>query len=158
MPTFNRTMLAGERLPFVADTSQRVVGEWQPNALYEPSMMVRPTDLKETGFWYQTAAIGQSGVKEPTWATPVGSITQDGSLVWTAVVPPASGPDSIASVTWTQISPPDGALTISGQSNDTLTFTVFLGGGTSGLIYTVEGIATMVSGAIHIAKISLTVQ
>ena len=158
MTIFNRSMIAGECLPFIVDTSQRVVSEWQPSSLYVASALVRPTDANETGFWYQNGAEGQSGPSEPSWSTPAGNITQDGSLIWTALVPPASGEDTIVSVAWIQIDPPDGALTISGQTNDSLTASAYLGGGTSGKVYTVNDVVTMASGAIYIAQIVLTVQ
>lgn len=157
MTVFNRSMVAGERLPFTADISQRVIGEWQPSALYEASTLARPTDANETGFWYQNAAEGQSGPVEPSWLTPAGSNTPDGSLNWTALIPPASGEDTIASVIWIQLNPPDGALTISGQTNDALTASAYLGGGTTGKTYTVNAELTMVSGAIYIAQIILQV-
>lgn len=157
MTTFNRSMVAGERLPFLVDTSQRVIGEWQPSSLYVASAILRPTDVNETGFWYLNGAEGQSGPVEPSWATPSGAVTQDGSLSWTAVVPPASGQDTIASVTWIQVVAPDGDLTITGQTNDTLTASAYLGGGTSGSVYTVNAEVTMLSGAIYIAQIVLTV-
>lgn len=157
MAIFNRSMVAGERLPFTADTSQRVIGEWQPSALYLASVVIRPTDANETGFWYLNGAEGQSGPLEPSWNVPEGSVTQDGSLSWTAVVPPSSGQDTINTVSWIQINPPDGALVISGETNDNLTASAFLGGGTSGLKYTINATMTMVSGAIYIAQIILTV-
>jgi hypothetical protein len=158
MTTFNRTMIAGECLPFIVDTSQRVVSEWQPSSLYVASTVLRPTDVNETGFWYQNTAEGQSGPIEPSWSTPAGSVTQDGSLTWTALVPPASGEDTISSVAWVQLNPPDGALSISGETNDALTASAYLGGGSSGKVYTVNAVVTMASGAIYIAQIILTVQ
>ncbi len=157
MTVFNRTMLAGERLPFLVDVSQRAVSEWQPNALFVANSLVRPTDPNETGFVYSNPAEGQSGPLEPNWPTPVGAQVIDGSLNWTAVVPPAPGEDTIQSVTWTQLNPPDGALLIIGQTNDSLTASAYLGGGTSGKTYTVECVVTMVSGAIFIAQIILQV-
>lgn len=157
MTQFNRQMVAGERLPFLVDVSNRVVPQWQPSALYHAGDMTRPTSANETGFAYQNGLEGQSGANEPTWATPAGSITQDGSLTWTAVVPPTSE-DTIASAVWIQLNPPDSALIISGQSTTDLTASAFLSGGTSGLTYIVNAELTMVSGAIYIAQLVLAVQ
>lgn len=157
MATFNRSMTAGERLPFLVDTSQRVVAEWQPSSLYVAGVLARPTDLNETGFWYLPGTEGQSGPIEPSWNSSAGSVTFDGSLTWTAIVPPAAGEDTINTVSWTQISPPDGALAITGQTNDALTASAYLGGGTSGSKYMVNAAITMLSGAIYIAQIILTV-
>jgi hypothetical protein len=157
MTTFNRTMVAGERLPFQLDVSGRAVSEWTPNSIYEADTLIRPTDANETGFIYQNPDEGQSGANEPSWVATEGSNTQDGSLTWTALVPPSSE-DVIASVSWVQVVQPDGALLINGQSFTDLLATAFFAGGTSGQSYTINGQVTMLSGAIYIAQIVLTVQ
>lgn len=157
MTQFNRSMTAGERLPFQIDVGQRVVTPWSPNSIYEVSTYVRPIDGNETGFIYVNPAEGQSGPLEPAWVSPDGSYTQDGSLNWLAVIPPAAE-DTISNVSCTQLTPPDGALIISGLSFTDLIVTVFLGGGTSGAQYTVNCVITMQSGSVYIAQILLAVQ
>jgi hypothetical protein len=157
MTQFNRQMISGERLSFVADVSNRVAPVWVPNAIYHVGDLVSPTPPNATGFVYENGAEGQSGASEPTWATPAGSQTQDGSLDWTAQIPPTSE-DTVQSAVWVQLNPPDGALIITDQVITDLTASAFLSGGTSGQIYTVNAVVTMVSGAIYIAQIVLQVQ
>jgi len=60
-------------------------------------------------------------------------------------------------VTWTQESPPDSTLTITSETNDTLTATAYIGGGTSGNVYTVKIEVTMVSTAIWGAELVVTI-
>jgi hypothetical protein len=150
-------MVAGERLPFEVDVSNRSASPWNASSLYEANTIVSPTSANENGFVYQNAAEGQSNVTEPAWVPGAGSTTNDGSLVWTALVPPTSE-DIITSANWVQLNPPDGALLISGQSIGDLIATAFLGGGTSGQTYTINAVVTMLSGAIYIAQIVLAVQ
>ena len=157
MPQFHRQMVAGERLPFVVDVSNRAVAPWESSAIYHAGDLIRPTDLNATGYVYQVNAEGQSGAYEPTWATPAGAITQDGSLTLTAIVPPTSE-DSVQGAVWVQLNPPDGALIISSLSFTDLTASAFLAGGTPGQTYTINAEVTMVSGAIYVAQIVLQVQ
>jgi hypothetical protein len=154
---YNRSMVAGERLPFEIDVSGRSASPWSASSLYEAGTTISPTAANENGFIYQNTAEGQSNVSEPSWIASAGSTTNDGSLVWTALVPP-NNEDTISSATYVQLNPPDGALIISGQSIGDLIASVFFGGGTSGQTYTINAVVTMVSGAVYIAQIVLAVQ
>lgn len=157
MPQYNRNMIAGERLPFIVDVSNRSVEEWTPNSNFAANTLARPTDGNANGFMYQNAVEGKSGLNEPSWVASEGANTQDGSLNWTALVPPSSE-DTVASAVWIQLNPPDGALLINGQTIGDVTASAFLGGGTSGQKYVINATVTMISGAIYIAQIVLSVQ
>jgi hypothetical protein len=155
---FNRSMIAGERKGFTVDVSQISVAEWEPGAIFDANALVSPTAIKETGFIYlNNGPEGQTGPTEPTWIVPAGQVVQDGSLTWTAVVPPASGQDSVASVGVLQINPPDGALGVSIQISSTLTAEVVVSGGTTGNTYTVNAVITMASTAVYIAQLVVQV-
>jgi hypothetical protein len=154
--TYERCMLAGSRLQFDVDVGQRAVNEWAANASIPANTLVAPSKSKRTGYVYLTTTEGQTGHNEPGWPTVAGNTATDGSITWTAEIPPANGEDSILSATWTQQSPPDASLTITGETNTSLIASAYFGGGTSGNAYFIVVQITMTSGAIHSAQIVLT--
>lgn len=153
----NLSQLAGENLQYIIDVSASATNPWKAGASVAARSLIRPTWKNATGFVYQANAAGQSGGLEPAWPTAAGAMVADGSVTRTAIVPPASGQDSIASVTWTQKNPPDSALAMTDTSNTQLTATVFLGPGTYGQIYTVLATIIMVSSAKFVAEIVLAI-
>lgn len=141
----------------MVDVSQRALNVWEPSSLFAANALAQPTGANQTGFHYQAGTAGQSGTLEPSWPIPAGAVVTDGSLDWTAVIPPADGEDTIQSAAWIQLNPPDDALVINGQANNGLTASAYLGGGTTGKVYTTNARITMTSGAVYIAQIVLTV-
>ncbi len=141
------TQKAGERRPFSLDASVLSVPVWQPSVAVVANSFVRPTDENATGFVYKTAADGQTDNDEPAWS--VSGTTQDGSLTWTPLAPAAAGQDTIASASWDQESPPDAALTITGEAITALSANAMVGGGTQGQTYLVVVSITMTSGPIY---------
>ncbi|HZP86602.1 MAG TPA: hypothetical protein VFB54_07255 [Burkholderiales bacterium] len=150
-----RSQLAGANLVYEIDVGECAVGAWVANASVAADALMRPTSGKETGFLYKASADGQTGALEPAWSTS-GSV-KDGSVTWIPVTPPVAGEDAIASVAWTQQDPPDSALTITGQTNDALTASAYLGAGTKGSVYVINVALTMASGAIYVVQIILTI-
>lgn len=156
--TVSSCQFAGSNIPYEFDVSIISVMAWGPNASILPNQLVRPSNGNETGLLYQNGATaGQTGPIEPAWPTPVGSTVADSSLIWTGVVPPALSQDVIQSVTWTQISPPDGTLVLSGQTHTSLTASAFVGGGTTGKAYTILVLITMASGATYPVELVVTI-
>lgn len=152
------TQLAGGNEPYEIDVSALAVMAWQPNVYVAPNAILRPTQANQTGFWYQNGGkAGQSGLLEPGWPKTAGATLIDGSCTLTALVPPVTGADVIASVTWTQKNPPDGTLTITDQSFTGLTGIAFIGGGTRGNVYQVVVAVTMQSTAIWPANLYITI-
>src|SRR5581483_3610113 len=157
--TVTRTQRAGSNQPYEVDVSTRAVSAWKANEAVAANELRRPSLASEsadgldhsTGFVYRAGSAGQTGPLEPAWAPTI----TDGSLIWTGQAPPAG--DSIASVTWSQISPPDATLTITSQTNTNLVASAFVGGGTSGNVYTVQVAVTMLSGAIYPLQIIFTI-
>lgn len=161
-----RTWLAGSSRRQIVDVSPQAYDVWQPNASAPASYIMRPSTASEssdgsdhsTGFAYKSGVTaGQTGAVEPAWPTTAGGTVQDGSVTWTAAAPPVTGGDAIASAVWSQLSPPDGTLTISSQTYGPLTASAYIGGGTSGNVYTVQVVITMTSGAIYVAQIVVTI-
>lgn len=158
-----RTKLAAAVLPFEVDVSQPAVEVWQANSFVAASAFRRPSASSEsadgadhsTGYVYQTTAEGQTGAIEPAW--PTTGTVKDGSITWSPVVPLAAGEDSIASGTWTQVNPPDSALTITTETVGGLIASAYVGGGTSGLVYTINVAVTMTSGAVYVVQLIVTV-
>ncbi len=154
----NVSQFAGQNLPYIIDVGNAAVVGWNAGISIAANALLRPTNPNQTGFLYKNnGPAGQTGALEPAWSKTVGGTTPDGSLTWTTVAPPAAGEDSILSVTWTQANPPDAALTITLQSFGALTATAYLGAGTSGQIYTINVLVTMVSGAVFRAQIILAI-
>jgi hypothetical protein len=153
----NVSQLAAQSIPYIVDVGSVAVMGWSPGASVAGSALMRPTNANLTGFVYQSGAIGQTGLLEPAWPKTAGGTVVDGSITWTAIVPPAAGQDTVASATWAQASPPDGTLTITGQAIGALTATAYLGAGTPGNIYTVNAEITMHSGAIFRAEIIVAI-
>lgn len=151
------TMRAGSNRLIQLDVGALIVPAWQANMAVSASGFVRPTQCNQTGFWYQAGTAGQTGNDEPGWGSTLAGLTPDGSLEWTAVAPPGSGQDSIASVVYTQVAPPDALLVVTQSTNSQRVAQAFFGGGTSGNVYTVDAAITMVSGQIFVPQIILTV-
>lgn len=143
------TQRAGEIRPFSLDMSPVSVSAWQSLVSVDANALVRPSDDEATGFVYRAPASGQTGEDEPAWATSLVETTQDGSITWATLAPPASGQDTIASASWDQESPPDAALTITGLANTSLSANAMIGGGTQGQTYLVVVSITMTSGPVY---------
>jgi hypothetical protein len=156
--TVSSCQFAGANIPYEFDVGLISVIQWGANASILANQLVRPVSGNETGLLYQNGATaGQTGPIEPAWPTPAGSTVADASLNWTAVVPPALSQDVVQSVTWTQISPPDGTLAITGITHTSLTTSAFVGGGTKGSVYTILVLSTMVSGATYPVELVVTI-
>lgn len=154
----NVSQFAGQNLPYVIDVGNAAVTGWNAGASIAATSLIRPTNANQTGFLYQSGGTaGQTGALEPAWPKIAGGTVIDGSVTWTAVAPPAAGEDHIASATWTQANPPDATLTITGQTTSTLIASAFLGQGTSGNVYTINAVITMVSGTIFRVQIILAI-
>lgn len=152
-----RTQRAGSNRLFQLDVGSLIASPWQPNMAVSAGQIIRPTWKNQNGFWDQAGAAGQTGDNEPGWVGTLAGTTQDGSVLWTAIAPPGTGQDSIASVVYTQVSPPDALLTITPGSNSQRVASALLGGGTSGQVYTINVAITMASGQIYVAQIILTI-
>lgn len=140
-----KTKFSAEPLDYIFDFGLTAVDVWGANAFIQGNELRRPSTENEsadgadhsTGYIYQNgSAAGQTGKLEPAWATS-GTIT-DGSITWTPIVPGGSSEDTLQSVTWTLVSPPDSALTVTNESVGTLTASATLTGGTAGLVYLIE--------------------
>lgn len=148
---------AGGNYPYTIDVSARTTSQWLANTPFPAAALVRPSDGNGTGFAYQASGAGETGENEPAWPTTAGQTVVDGSITWTADVPPAAGQDTISSVTWVQSNPPDATLTLGSQSHNSFAVTGYVGGGTSGKVYTIVITITMSSGAIYPAQLVLTI-
>ncbi len=145
-------------IPYSFDVGIISVLMWQPNMSVVANQFVRPSNGNETGYIYQNGATpGQTAPFEPAWPTPATAIVADAALNWTAVAPPAVGQDAIQSVTWAQLSPPDGTLSITGITHTPLTTSAFVSGGTKGSVYTILIESTMTSGAIYPIQLVVTI-
>ena len=146
---------AGSNLQREIDVSLLAVENWQKGIFIPANSLIRPTIANQTGFVYQNVAAGQTGSREPAW--PASGTVTDGSVTWTPIAPPASSEDTVQSATWTQVSPPDGLLAITGEATSSLTASAYLGGGTSGFVYSVLVAITMASGAVIQVLLYLTI-
>jgi hypothetical protein len=155
--TFDVSQRAGGSYPRFVDVSDRTVARWNENLPVSTNSLIRPTHGNGTGFVYRASLLGQTGENEPAWPIVAGGTVIDGSITWTALAPPAAGQDAIASVAWTQIAPPDATLTLTNQSFTAFVASLNIGGGTSGRVYTVQGMITMTSGAIYVAQIIVAI-
>lgn len=130
---------------------------WRPNTPIQAGTVIEPTGNRRTGFVYVAVGSGQTGRREPIWVTQVELMNSDGSLNWIAHVPPAPGQDIVDSATWTQVSPPDGELTISGQTVSGLSVGASVSGGTAGLTYRIRVEIVMSSGLVRPMILDLTI-
>src|SRR5579863_8256195 len=73
----------GFKGPFAIDWEDELSVRWPAAGRYiAAGIIVRPTQA--TGFEYLCSTPGYTGDAEPSWQTPAGSTTSDGSVVWTA--------------------------------------------------------------------------
>ena len=155
--TLQVEQIAGTNQPYRVDVSLQSVEQWQANMSVVGGSIIRPTIPNSTGFVYENeSANGQTGPIEPAWPRVAGGTVQDGSLTMTAVVPPSPGQDAIATVTWSQINPPDATLTIGAQSNTQLVASADIGGMTQSRVYLLLCEITMASGAEYAQRIQIT--
>jgi hypothetical protein len=156
--TVSTCQFAGANVPYEFDVSLISLISWGANSSIVANQLIRPSTGNETGLIYQNGpTAGQTGPTEPVWPTPAGAVVPDASLNWTGVVPPAPGQDTVQSATWTQLSPPDGTLSITGQTKTALTVSALIGGGTTGKTYTILVLITMVSGATYPVELVVTI-
>lgn len=156
--TVSTCQFAGANVPYEFDVSLVSLISWGANSSILPNQLVRPSTGNETGFVYQNGATaGQTGPIEPTWPTTAGATVADAALTWTAAVPPATGQDTVQSATWTPLAPPDGTLSITGQTKTALTVSALIGGGTTGKTYAILVLITMVSGATYPIELVVTI-
>jgi hypothetical protein len=158
---FSVSQPAGDNIQYPIDVTALAVRPWSAGSYIQAGTLMRPTAAygggHGTGFVYQASATGQTGSTEPTWPTTAGGTVTDGSITWTAIVPPAAGADTIAGVAWTQANPPDASLTITGQTSSGVVTSAFVGNGTSGNTYTVLVTVTMASGVKFIVQLVVAV-
>jgi hypothetical protein len=148
---------AGSNILRQLDVGALIVPAWQANMAVAAGATFRPTRKNSTGFWYQGAASGQTADSEPGWGTILAGLTEDGSVSWTAIAPPGSGQDSIASAEYTQVNPPDSALTVTPGTNSQRVAQVSFGGGNAGSVYTIDAAITMASGQVYVPQFILTI-
>jgi hypothetical protein len=156
--TVDATQGAGQNIGYVVFAHQVSTDAWEAGKPVTAGTYRRPTDANLTGFVYSPPANGMTGAKEPKWGVVAGGSTPDGSLNWTAFVPPAPGQDTIHLVTWAIVAPPDSALALGSPAQDAFAASNYIGGGTKGSVYVVTATITMTSGAVYIVQINLTIE
>jgi hypothetical protein len=128
---------------------------WIGGRRYSLNDYVRSPSI--SGFAYQCTVAGEAGTVEPAWPRVLGGTVADGSITWTAVAPATNAVDTIASVAWSQVSPPDSALTIPAQSNTIEEATAQFSGGTSGSTYRIRCLATTTAGDVYDTQFDLEI-
>lgn len=154
-----KQMRAGSNRLYQFDVGALIVPPWQANMGIAIGGTVRPTQRNSTGFWYQNdgASAAQTGDSEPGWGSVLGGQTPDGSLIWTAVAPPGTGQDSVASVIFSQVNPPDDDLTITPIAPSQRIASAYFGATTSGSVYVVNIEITMTSTQVFVPQLILSV-
>jgi len=110
-----------------------------------------------SGLAFEAGGAGETGMSEPAWPRTIGGTVLDGSITWTAVAPGTNAVDPIASVVWSQINPPDSALTITGAANTNEEATATFNAGTQGNVYRVQCAVTTNGGRIYVVQFDLQI-
>jgi len=144
----SRTKRAVDVKPYTVDLKAYLRSYWIAGRRYNSGDYVRAPTVP--GFAYQATAVsggvGESGQSEPAWPRVLAATVSDGSLTWTAVAPGTLALDSISSVTWSQLTPPDAQLTIGSAVNTVEEASAKFSGGTAGFKYRVRCAATTAGG------------
>lgn len=151
-----RKKRAGASKPFTIDLRQYLRAYWMPGQPYSAGDAVRAPSF--SGFAYQAGADGETGSTEPSWPRFLGGTCVDGSIPWTAIDAGANGVDAISGApVWSQVLPPDNALTIGTGSNTLEETTNRFSGGTAGSTYRIMCTITTVAGNVYIVEFDLEV-
>jgi hypothetical protein len=129
---------------------------WYALRTYQNGDKVRAPSA--AGFAFQANAGGEAGSFEPAWNKQLGGQTTDGSITWTTIAASGNAVDAINSVAWSQVSPPDGTLTISSPQNTVEEASATFAGGTSGSKYRVRATVTTAGGQIYPFEFDLEIQ
>jgi hypothetical protein len=150
-----RAKFAGATKPFTIDLKRYLRSYWIAGRRYSANQYVRSPSI--SGFAYQAGADGEAGSVEPAWPRVLGGTVMDGSIPWTAIAPGTNAVDTIAGVAWSQVNPPDGALTISNQSNTVEELTANFSAGTAGKVYRIKADATTTASLVYEVQFDLEV-
>lgn len=150
-----RAKFAGATKPFTIDLKRYLRSYWIAGRRYSANDCVRSPTI--SGFAYQASSDGEAGSVEPAWPRTLSGTVTDGSLTWTAVAPGTNAVDTIASVAWSQVNPPDSALTIGTLSNTIEEMTAHFTGGTAGQVYRIKVDVTTTAGLVYEVQFDLEV-
>lgn len=92
----NFSLLLPKGRPALVTCFPAIDGRWSANSTVRPGELWVPWNATLTPYVYRCTTAGQTGAAEPTWATTVGGITYDSTVVWTClsrmVQPVVQGP------------------------------------------------------------------
>lgn len=153
----SRIKRVGATKPFTIDFKRLLRSYWIAGRRYTATVdFVRAPSLP--GFAYQCTVSGEVGAIEPAWPRTLGGAIVDGSITWTCVAAQSNAVDTIGAVTWSQVSPPDAALTISNQSNTIEEATAQFAAGTAGSTYRIRCSITTATPLVYVVEFDLEVQ
>jgi hypothetical protein len=104
---------------------------WRPNEQYATNEYIRPNIA--TGFAYQAAGAGTSGLREPRWPTVLNATVVDGSITWTCSAAGANGLNAVSSPS--AVSSPAGLTIASISVSETSKILATYSGGVGGQEY-----------------------
>lgn len=138
-----RFKYAADIKPFTVDWKGWLRSYWIAGRRYNSGDYVRSPSVP--GFAYQASG-GEAGAVEPAWPRTLAGTVTDGSITWTAAAPGNNAVDTISSVAWSQVSPPDSALVIGSTSNTTEEAVASFSAGAQGQTYRIQCEITTAAG------------
>jgi hypothetical protein len=153
----SRVKFAGATKDFTIRWHRQLRNYWLSERYYNAGDKVRSPSV--AGLAYQASGSGESGSMEPNWPRAVGVTVLDGSITWTAIAVTGSpAVDTINISAWSQVSPPDGTLTVPSTASTIEEATAWFAGGTSGNTYRIRNVITLTSGLIYQLEFDLEIQ
>jgi hypothetical protein len=151
-----RVKRVGETKPFTIDLKTYLRSYWIAGRRYAQNDTVRSPSV--SGFAFQAGAAGEAGPVEPAWPRVLSGTCQDGSIPWTAIAPGSNAVDTISGApVWSQINPPDAALTIGTKSNTIEEATAAFSAGTAGAVYRINCAITTTAANVYVVQFNLEV-
>ena len=151
-----RTKRAAEIKPFTIDLKRILRSYWLAGRAYNSGDVVRSPSV--SGFAFQALNAGEAAAFEPPWPRVLYGTCIDASLNWLAVPPGVYALDYIsAAPVWSQIAPPDGALTIPSSSNTNEETSAAFAVGTAGNTYRINCAVSTIGGNLYVVQFDLEV-
>lgn len=149
---------SGDKVPVQFDWHDYLADVWAPGITVPAGRRFRfhRRDPRSTGLEYEVTVAGRTGGRVPMFPTAIGQAVVDGSATLTARAMTAG---SLRGTIGTSSFPSVDGVTLSGEINEDLVYTIWVAGGVDGQTYeilhnvTLNGVVGEVKGAVALLPV-----